>query len=107
MGVGVAVGMDVLVGAGVAVGNGSALGVGMDMGADAGAQEAKIKLTSKNTINVRFIFRILLSAAKDSLVCMHIFVKHAFHLIIGWFRVEVFVKIKGVSKVRAFNIVLP
>jgi hypothetical protein len=61
MGVGVAVGTAVFVGAVVAVGKGVALGAGVDMGADAGAQADKIRLTSKNTSNVRFIFRVLLS----------------------------------------------
>jgi len=68
MGVGVAVGVAVctlvgvavLVGAVVAVGNGVALGAGVDVGADAGAQADNIRLTSKNTINVRFILRVLL-----------------------------------------------
>jgi hypothetical protein len=63
MGVGMAVGVavGVLVGAAVAVGNGVALGAGADAGADAGAQANKIRLTSKNTIDVRFIFRVLFS----------------------------------------------
>ena len=62
MGVGVAVGVavGVLVGAAVAVGKGVALGAGVDVGADAGAQADNIRLTSKNTINVRFILRVLL-----------------------------------------------
>ena len=68
MGVGVAVGVAVgvlvdvavLVGVAVAVGNGVALGAGVDVGADAGAQADNIRLTSKNTINVRFILRVLL-----------------------------------------------
>jgi len=60
VGVGVLVGVAVLVGAVVAVGNGVALGAGVDVGADAGAQADNIKLTSKNTINVRFILRVLL-----------------------------------------------
>jgi hypothetical protein len=50
----------VLVGVAVAVGNGVALGAGIGVGADTGAQADKIRLTSKNTINVRFILRILL-----------------------------------------------
>jgi len=62
MGVGVAVGVavGVLVGVAVAVGNGVVLGAGGVVGADTGAQADKIRLTSKNTINVRFIFRVLL-----------------------------------------------
>jgi hypothetical protein len=66
MGVGVAVGtaVGVLVGVAVAVGKDVALGAGVDVGADAGAQADKIRLTSKNTINVRFILRVLLSAVK-------------------------------------------
>jgi hypothetical protein len=58
--VGVLVGVAVLVGAVVAVGNGVALGAGVGVGADTGAQADKIRLTSKNTINVRFILRVLL-----------------------------------------------
>jgi len=58
--VGVLVGVAVLVGAVVAVGNGVALSVGVDVGADTGAQADNIRLTSKNTSNVRFILRILL-----------------------------------------------
>ena len=58
--VGVLVGVAVLVGTVVAVGNGDALGAGIGVGADTGAQADKIRLTSKNTINVRFILRILL-----------------------------------------------
>jgi len=58
--VGVLVGVAVLVGTVVAVGNGVALGAGIGVGADTGAQADKIRLTSKNTINVRFILRILL-----------------------------------------------
>jgi hypothetical protein len=58
--VGVLVGVAVLVGAVVAVGNGVALGAGVDVGADTGAQADNIRLTSKNTINVRFILRVLL-----------------------------------------------
>jgi hypothetical protein len=57
MGVGVMVG--VLVGVVVAVGKGVALGAGVGVGADAGAQADKIRLTSKNTSNVRFIVRFL------------------------------------------------
>jgi hypothetical protein len=62
MGVGVAVGMAVLVGAMVAVGKDVALGTGIDVGADAGAQADNIRLISKNTSNMRFIVRVLLSA---------------------------------------------
>jgi hypothetical protein len=58
--VGVLVGVAVLVGMAVAVGNGVALGAGIGVGADTGAQADNIRLTSKNTINVRFILRILL-----------------------------------------------
>jgi hypothetical protein len=58
--VGVLVGVAVLVGAVVAVGKGVALGAGVGIGADAGEQADKIRLTSKNTINVRFILRVLL-----------------------------------------------
>jgi len=58
--VGMGVGVAVLVGAGVAVGKGVALSAGVDVGADAGAQADKIRLTSKNTTNVRFILRVLL-----------------------------------------------
>jgi hypothetical protein len=66
MGVGVAVGtaVGVLVGVAVAVGKDVALGAGVDVGADTGAQADNIRLTSKNTINVRFILRVLLSAVK-------------------------------------------
>jgi len=60
MGVVVGVAVGVLVGVAVAVGNGVALGAGIGVGADTGAQADKIRLTSKNTINVRFILRILL-----------------------------------------------
>ena len=68
MGVGVAVGVAVgvlvsvavLVGVAVAVDNGVALGAGVDVGADTGAQADNIRLTSKNTSNVRFIRRVLL-----------------------------------------------
>jgi hypothetical protein len=60
MGVEVEVAVGVLVGVAVAVGNGVALGAGIGVGADTGAQADKIRLTSKNTINVRFILRILL-----------------------------------------------
>jgi len=62
MGVGVAVGVavGVLVGAVVAVGKGVALGAGVDVGTDASAQADNIRLTSKNTSNVRFILRVLL-----------------------------------------------
>ena len=63
MGTGVLVGVAaVLVGAVVAVGNDVALGTGVGVGADAGAQADSIRLTSKNTTNVRFILRVLLSA---------------------------------------------
>jgi hypothetical protein len=48
------------VGVAVAVGNGVALGAGVGVDADTGAQADKIRLTSKNTINVRFILRVLL-----------------------------------------------
>ena len=58
--VGVLVGVAVLVGTVVAVGNGDALGAGVDIGTDAGAQADNIKLTSRNTSNVRFILRVLL-----------------------------------------------
>jgi hypothetical protein len=61
MGVGVAVDMAVLVGAMVVVGKDVAMGTGVDVGADAGAQADNIMLISKNTSNVRFIVRILLS----------------------------------------------
>jgi hypothetical protein len=60
MGVEVEVAVGVLVGAVVAVGNGVALGAGVDVGADTGAQADNIRLTSKNTSNVRFILRVLL-----------------------------------------------
>ena len=61
MGTGVLVGVAaVLVGAVVAVGKDVALGTGVGVGADAGAQADNIRLTSKNTINVRFILRVLL-----------------------------------------------
>jgi hypothetical protein len=58
--VGMLVGVAVLIGVVVAVGNGVALGAGVDVGADTGAQADKIRLTSKNTSNVRFIVRFLL-----------------------------------------------
>jgi hypothetical protein len=58
--VGVLVGVAVLIGVVVAVGNGVALSADVGVGADVGAQADKIKLTSKNTINVRFIVRVLL-----------------------------------------------
>ena len=58
--VGVLVGAGVLVGMAVAVGKGVALGADVNVGADTGAQADKIRLTSKNTINVRFILRVLL-----------------------------------------------
>jgi hypothetical protein len=60
VGVGVLVSVAVLIGVVVAVGNGVALGAGVDVGADTGAQADNIKLTSKSTINVRFILRVLL-----------------------------------------------
>ena len=60
MGTGVLVSVEVLVGIGVAMGNGVALGAGVVVGADTGAQADKIRLTSKNTSNVRFILRVLL-----------------------------------------------
>jgi len=60
VGTGVLVGVEVLVGIGVAMGNGVALGAGVVVGADTGAQADKIRLTSKNTSNVRFILRVLL-----------------------------------------------
>jgi len=44
----------------VAVGKSVALGAGVGVGADTGAQADSIRLTSKNTINVRFILRVLL-----------------------------------------------
>jgi hypothetical protein len=58
--VGVLVGVAVLVGAVVAVGKSVALGAGVGIGAETGAQADKIKLTSKNTSNVRFILRVFL-----------------------------------------------
>ena len=58
--VGVLVGVAVLVGTAVAVGNDVALGAGVGVGADTGAQVDNIRLTSKNTISVRFILRVLL-----------------------------------------------
>ena len=58
--VGVLVGVAVLVGTAVAVGNDVALGAGVGVGADTGAQADNIRLTSKNTSNVRFILRVLL-----------------------------------------------
>jgi len=66
MGVGVAVGagVGVTVGKGVAVG-GVALGAGVGVGADTGAQADTIRLTSKNTSNVRFIVGALLSGVKQ------------------------------------------
>ena len=60
MGTGVLVGVEVLVGIGVAMGNGVALGAGVVVGADTGAQADNIRLTSKNTSNVRFILRVFL-----------------------------------------------
>jgi len=67
--VGMLVGVAVLVGAVVAVGNGVALGAGVDVGADAGAQADSIRLTSKNTINVRFILRVLLWRSSRPTIC--------------------------------------
>ena len=67
--VGVLVGVAVLIGVVVAVGNGVALGAGVDVGADAGAQADKIKLTSKNTSNVRFIVRFLLWQSSRPTAC--------------------------------------
>ena len=58
--VGVLVGVAVFVGTSVAVGNGVSLGSGVDVGADTGAQADRIRLTSKNTTNVRFILRVIL-----------------------------------------------
>ena len=62
-GIGVADGklsVAVIIGVTIAVGNGIGLGAGVVVGADTGAQADSIKLTSKNTINVRFIVRVLL-----------------------------------------------
>jgi hypothetical protein len=67
--VGVLVGVAVLVGTVVAVGNDVALGAGVGIGADAGAQADNIRLTSKNTINVRFILRVLLGQSSRPTVC--------------------------------------
>ena len=67
--VGVLVGVAVLVGMAVAVGNGVALGAGIGVGADTGAQADNIRLTSKNTINVRFILRILLWRSSRPTAC--------------------------------------
>jgi len=58
--VSVLVGVAVLVDAAVTVGNNVALGTDVGVGADAGAQADTIRLTSKNTINVRFILRVFL-----------------------------------------------
>jgi len=62
-GIGVADGklsVAVIIGVTIVVGNGVALGAGVGVGADAGAQADNIRLTSKSTINVRFILRVLL-----------------------------------------------
>ena len=67
--VGMLVGVAVLVGTVVAVGNGDALGAGVDIGTDAGAQADNIKLTSRNTSNVRFIVRFLLWQSSRPTVC--------------------------------------
>ena len=69
MGTGVLVGVEVLVGIGVAMGNGVALGAGVVVGADTGAQADNIRLTSKNTINVRFILRVLLWRSSRPTAC--------------------------------------
>jgi hypothetical protein len=58
--VGVLVGVAVLVDVAVAMSNGVARGAGVDVGVGAGAQADKIRLTSKNTSNVRFILHVLL-----------------------------------------------
>ena len=57
--VSVLVGVAVLVGVVVAVGNGVALGTGVGVSTGTGVQAGKIRLTSKSTINVRFIGCIL------------------------------------------------
>ena len=58
--VGVLMGVAVLVSAAVAVGNGVALEAIIGVGTAAGMQADNIRLTSKSTINVRFIVRFLL-----------------------------------------------
>ena len=70
--VGVLVGVAVLVGAVVAVGNGVALGAGIGVGADTGAQADNIRLTSKNTSNVRFILRVLLWRSAAQRLALHL-----------------------------------
>jgi hypothetical protein len=64
-GVGVAVGGGVGVLVGVLVGVAVAVGVG----ADTGAQADKIRLISKNTINVRFILLVLLWQSAPLMAC--------------------------------------
>jgi hypothetical protein len=51
------------------MGNGVALGAGVVVGADTGAQADNIRLTSKNTINVRFILRVLLWRSSRPTAC--------------------------------------
>jgi hypothetical protein len=51
------------------VGNGVALGAGIGVGADTGAQADNIRLTSKNTSNVRFIVRFLLWQSSRPTAC--------------------------------------
>ena len=72
MGTGVLVGVEVLVGIGVAMGNGVALGAVVGVGADTGAQADKIRLTSKNTSNVRFILRVLLWRSAAQRLALHL-----------------------------------
>ena len=67
--VGVLVSVAALVGVAVAVDNGVALGAGVDVGADTGAQADNIRLTSKNTSNVRFILRVLLWRSSRLTAC--------------------------------------